>query len=209
MPCHYGTASAFGKLAIECVDTPVELLPLSPDVRKKQAYPRRYPQGVIAQYLRKTPPEAEPSLRHRDPTLEKKTADLIDQCGAVPNQAFAGAMDRLQVQLGLLFQRHEAYSRAPDRFGNCLSIAIVVLVRLDIGPNILRWYQSNIVSLRTQPMPQMVRPAARFQANAAGGKVGGHPQNLIASQLAAKQNLATLIECHHGKPSYRDRFQAY
>jgi len=92
MPCHYGTASAFGKLAIECVDTPVELLPLSPDVRKKQAYPRRYPQGVIAQYLRKTPPEAEPSLRHRDPTLEKKTADLVDQCGAVPNQAFAGAM---------------------------------------------------------------------------------------------------------------------
>jgi hypothetical protein len=38
---------------------------------------------------------------------------------------------------------------------------------IDIGPNILRWHQSNIVSSRIQPMPQMARPAARFQADAA------------------------------------------
>src|SRR6516164_1224995 len=118
-------------------------------------------------------------------------------------------MDRLQVQLDLLFQRHEEHSRAPDRFGNCLSIAIVVLVRLDKG----RTYSGGIN--RTS------RPCASADAP------DGAPRSTLPGRCGTREGwrssskpdrVAACGETEFGhphrvpsycKPSYLDQFQAY
>lgn len=78
--------------------------------------------------------------------LEQKSADLVDDRGALANQPAAHAMHRLQVQLLGALHRHEAHGWARHGLGDRLGIAIVVLVPPQERLDVLGWEQTDIVT---------------------------------------------------------------
>jgi hypothetical protein len=76
------------------------------------------------------------ALCNDDPALQKDGAQLIDQSGPFRNQALTRTMQRLHVQPLLAFQLAKPHGWACRGFGDSLSIAIIVLLRLDIRPHI-------------------------------------------------------------------------
>jgi hypothetical protein len=106
-------------------------------------------------------------LPHCDAALQQKGADLIDDAGTLPDQSFAHAMQRLQVELLGALGRHELHRRALHRFSNRLGVAIVVLFTLAIRAYVFRRHQSGIVAKRLKLATQMMRPSARLHADEA------------------------------------------
>src|ERR1700732_4871761 len=71
-------------------------------------------------------------------------------------------MQNLDIELGLGLERDEPHRRPGRRLGDRLGVAVVVLLCLDIGTNILRRHQPHLVSLRGQKPPEVVRATARL-----------------------------------------------
>jgi hypothetical protein len=61
------------------------------------------------------------------------------------------------VELSLALERDEPHRRPSRRHGDRRSVAVILLLRLDIGANILRRHQPHLVLLRRQLPPEMVR----------------------------------------------------
>ena len=73
-------------------------------------------------------------MRHQaEPRGEVDGADLVRRRGALSDQPVAHAMQNLHVELRLALERHEPHRRPGRRLGNRLGVAIIVLLRLDIG----------------------------------------------------------------------------
>ena len=79
-----------------------------------------------------------PALRNHHPALEQDRTQLIDQSRALPHQAVSRSMQRLHVELVLALQVDEPHCRASRRLGDPFSVAVVVLLRLYVGPDIFR-----------------------------------------------------------------------
>jgi hypothetical protein len=62
------------------------------------------------------------------------------------DQAFAHAMQRLQVQLIGCFGGDELHGWALDSFSDCFSIAEIVLLPFTIWFDVLRWHQPCVVA---------------------------------------------------------------
>jgi hypothetical protein len=82
--------------------------------------------------------ERPPALGHRDAALEQDRLQLVDQPGAAVHQSRARPMQRLHVELRLFLHRDEPHRRPGSRFGDRFGIAVVVLLRLHVGLDVLR-----------------------------------------------------------------------
>ena len=69
------------------------------------------------------------ALPHGDAAIEEKVADLIDDARALANQPLPHPMERLEVELiGGLRSPQTSSSVRLHRFGDCLSVAEVILL---------------------------------------------------------------------------------
>jgi hypothetical protein len=93
---------------------------------------------------------------------------LVDQRRPLRHQPLARPVQRLHVKLRLSLQRHEAHRRPRRRLGNRLGVAVVVLLRLHIRPDILWRHQTDLVPERLRAAADMVRPAAGFHRHHTG-----------------------------------------
>ena len=105
------------------------------------------------------------SLSHRYAALQQEGADLIDDAGALADQALAHPMQCLQIELIRSLRRHELHRWSLDRLGDCLRVAKVVLLPLRIGADILRRHQPGIVTKRLKPATEMMSANASLHSN--------------------------------------------
>src|SRR5262245_9680169 len=78
--------------------------------------------------------------------------------------------------------------------GNCLSIAIIVLVALEEWLHVLSRDEANIMLECPDLSRDVMRASAGFQADEATGHVGETPRELAACYLAARHDRAPLVE---------------
>lgn len=74
-------------------------------------------------------------------------------------------MQRLNIELFFALQINEAHRGTGCGFGNALRIPVVVLLRLDIGADIFRRHQSDLMSSCDENPPKVVSAATRFHRN--------------------------------------------
>jgi hypothetical protein len=88
-------------------------------------------------------------LPHRDAALQQEGADLIDDAGALTDEALADAVQGLQVKLVRGLGRDELHGRALHRLGDRLRIAEVAYGRTYLaGISRALWPSSCSLRLR-------------------------------------------------------------
>ena len=85
------------------------------------------------------------ALRRDDSALQQNCAQLVDQGRTFADQSVSRSMERLQIELLLALQLDKPHRRARHRFGDPFGVAIVVLLRLDVGQNIFGGHQPHLV----------------------------------------------------------------
>ena len=108
------------------------------------------------------------------PALQQDRAQLVDQTPCARHQPVARPMQRLHVELRPRLQLDEPHRRPGRRLGDRLRIAVVVLLRLHVGPDILRRHQPHLVALRPRTAAaEVMRAAARLHRHDAARQLRG------------------------------------
>ena len=87
-----------------------------------------------------------------------------------------------------LLSAHKLHCRPGRCFGNRLRVPVVILLRLDIRPDILRRHEPHLVSSRDQDPPQMMCAAARLHRDNAAGQLGREGDNTLPPHPPTQQN---------------------
>ena len=133
------------------------------------------------------------ALAHDDAAFQHEGTDLIDDAGALRDESLAHPMQRLEVLLRHGLDRYTVHAGTRHRFGNGVSIAPVVFVRLDVGLDVLRRHQFARVSLLPQPPRPIVGAAAGFQADQTGRKLRKIGEHFPSAQLRADHDFAVRL----------------
>ena len=94
-----------------------------------------------------------PPLAYGDPALEQQAAYLVDHCGTPHDPPFSHSMQRLQIQLIIALDRHEAHRGPTHGLPDRLRIDVIVLVCLHLGLYVLRRNQPHVVPLLLERPP--------------------------------------------------------
>ena len=137
------------------------------------------------------------ALRRDHPSLQQNGAQLIDQSGSLPDQPVSRSMQRLHVKLVLALQFDKAHRRPRRRFRDPFGVPIVVLLRLDIGPDIFRRHQPDSVAVCGKHATQMMGAAASLHADNARRKLLGQSNQCLPFHLASHHNRAGCVEPNH------------
>jgi len=108
-------------------------------------------------------------------------------------------VQRLEIQLVVGLDRHEAHPWPTHCLGNRLSIDIVTLVRLHVRLYILRWDQPNFMPLFSQCAAEKMGTTAGFHADQLDLPVRRETQQLQSRELLAHQNFAAQVETNQMK----------
>jgi hypothetical protein len=68
----------------------------------------------------------------------------------------------LHVELRLALERHKPHRRSGRSLSNRFGVAVVVLLRFDVGAHILGRHQPDLVTVLAKQTAKMMRTAARF-----------------------------------------------
>ena len=106
-------------------------------------------------------------------------------------------MKRLHVKLVLALQFDKPHCRTCCGFRDPFGVAIVVLLSLDVGPDIFRRHQPDGVAVRGENAAEMMGAAASLHADNALRKLLRHPNQRLASHLTPHHDRAGRIEANH------------
>ena len=181
------------ELRIEGLYPPIEFGPLHPSVGDQKDHPRAQSRSALfvhqhGQELLKLPL----ALRRGHAAFKQDGAQLIDQGRPLPDQPVALTMERLHVELILALQFDKAHRRPRRRFRDPLGVAIVVFLRLDIGPHILGRHQPDVVTVHGEQPAEVMRAAAGLHAD--------HARRELLRQL--DQGLPPDLAPHHDRPRH-------
>jgi hypothetical protein len=107
------------------------------------------------------------ALRRDQPSLQQNGAQLIDQSRPLTDQTVPRPMKGLHIELVLALQFDKAHRWSRRRLRDPLGVAIVVLLRLDIGPDIFRRHQPDVVAVAGEDAAEVMGAAARSAADVA------------------------------------------
>lgn len=74
--------------------------------------------------------------------------------------------------VGATLHRHEAHARSRHRLADCFYIGCVVLAAPEVGLDVARRHQPDLVAERDQFARQMVRSRARLDTDQARSELG-------------------------------------
>src|ERR1035441_8570781 len=131
------------------------------------------------------------SFANGDAALQEQLANLVDHRGAAHNPPLAHSVQRLQVELIVGLDRHEAHRRAAYSLGTRFGIDVIVLVRLHVRLHILCRHQARIMPLFPQSAAQKMRSSAGLHADQALAKVRCETKKLKTRALFANYNFTT------------------
>jgi hypothetical protein len=106
-------------------------------------------------------------------------------------------MERLNVELTLTFQFDEPHRRTGGGFGDPFSVAIVVLLCLDIGSNIFGRHQPDVVAMSGEHTTEMVGAAAGLHPDHALGKLLRQSDQRLTSHLTPHHDRTGPVEPDH------------
>jgi len=133
-------------------------------------------------------------LPHGNPALQQEGTNLIDDAGALADQSFAHAMERLQVELIGSLRRYELHRRPLHRLGDRLCIAEVVLLTLRIRTHVLRRHQPGVVAKPMELAAKMMRTDTGFHADEARRHVGEPRLYLTTRPLLPQHDRPARVE---------------
>src|SRR5438477_2259264 len=135
-----------------------------------------------------------PALRDGDAAFEKHRTQLVDQRRTLAHQSGASPMQGLHVELVLALHVNKPHRRPGRRFGDGFGVALVVLLRLDIGLHVLRRHQPDHVPTRLQKPAEMMRAAARLHRDYAGWQARRKLHHVVTVQAPAQNNPAGCVQ---------------
>jgi hypothetical protein len=106
-------------------------------------------------------------------------------------------MKRLHVELVLALQFDKAHRWSRRRLRDPLGVAIVVLLRLDLGSNIFRRHQPDVVAVAGEDTAKVMGAAARLHPDNTGRQLLRQPDQRLASHPAPHDNRAGRVEPDH------------
>src|SRR5947209_2075910 len=115
-------------LARQALDALIEPAPVTSQVLDDVHHAWRQDIGGRGQYARQLGAQEALPLPHGNATLQQEGADLVDDAGALADEALAHSMQRLQIELFGRLGGDELHRRALNGFGDCLGVAEVVLL---------------------------------------------------------------------------------
>src|ERR1700691_3674507 len=147
------------ELSIKGCDPSIELRPLRAGVLDEQdhAWAQSRSAPLIHQHGQELL-ELPLALRRDHSSLQQNGAQLIDQSCPLPDQPVSRSMKCLHVELVLALQFDKAHRRPGRRLRDPLGVAIVVLLRLDVGPDIFGRHQADIVAVGGEHAAEMMSP---------------------------------------------------
>jgi len=104
---------------------------------------------------------------------------------------------RLHIELLLALQLDKTHGRPRGCLGNPLRISVIVLVRLDVGTNILRRHQPNLVALGAQDPAEVVSTAARFHRHETRRQARRELDDVLPAQASAHDHAPSVVETRH------------
>jgi transposase len=138
--------------------------------------------------------EATFALWNDDPALQKDGPQLVDQSRPLANPTIPRTMQRRHVELRLAFQLDKPHGWARRGFGDPLSVAVIVLLRLHIGPHIVGRHQSDVVSVSREYPAEVMGAAAGLHGDDAGGKLCGQTNQRLSLGSPAYNDGARCVE---------------
>jgi hypothetical protein len=121
-------------------------------------------------------------LPHCDAALQQEGADLIDDAGALADQALPHTMQSLQVELIGGLRRDKLHRWTLHRLGDRLRVAEVILLPLGIWPYVLRRHQPGIVAESFEFPTEMMRSDAGLHPDQARQHIGKTSLYLVARE---------------------------
>src|SRR3546814_2049873 len=113
------------------------------------------------------------------------------------HQTRARAVQGLQVEPILALQLDEAHGRPRSRLGDPRRIVIIVLLCTDVGADILRRHQSDLMPLRSEETADVMRSAASLHSNLARWELAckfakGRPSHASAQDERSEEQTSEL-----------------
>ena len=170
--CRLVLARGVGQFVIQRFNALVEPTPLGPHLLDQEANTRPQRGCLLRQDVRQGLGQLGLAPRDPDPALQKDRTQLIDHRRAPGDQAGSHPVQGLQIQLHLALDGNKTHGRAAPRLGHTFRITIVVLLRLDIRPHVLRGHQARLMPQGNRLSGRVMRPATGLHHNPAGRQVG-------------------------------------
>lgn len=79
------------------------------------------------------------------------------------------------------------------RIAACLCVAVIVLVRLDVGAHVLGRHQPHLVSVRDEDPPEMMRTAAGFHRNDAARMLADKSEDAGTARALAEHDTSARV----------------
>lgn len=180
--------------SVERVDAAVETRPFLADLSDEGPDARADPCFGIFQEASDRRLELAPALGKGEAALQQDRAQLVHQHGAHADQPRPDPVQALHVELLLRLQRHEAHGRARGRLGDRLGIAVVVLLRLDVGADVLGRHQPDGVPLHGEQPAEVVGAAAGLHRHHAGRQLGRQADNRLSPRTPSQHHRPGRVE---------------
>lgn len=134
------------------------------------------------------------ALRRDQAAFKQDRAQLVDQRRPLTDQPVPGSVKRLHVELILALQSHKAHRRPRRSLRDPLSVAIIVLLRLDVRADIFGRHQPNLMIMGGEQPAQMMSPAARLHPDDARRKLRHKSYQRLAPNLTPHHDRTRRVE---------------
>src|SRR4029434_1070314 len=141
---------------------------------------------------------------HHNPILVHQSVHFIHQRCPLAYEPLAHAMERLDVLLVDVFDRHKAHGRTRHRFRDGLGITAVVFVRLDVRLNKLRSHQLHLVAIRAEASRPIMRAPTGFDTDEHRRQLRDKGYQVMPGQALAIYDVAPVIHPHRVKHALGD-----
>ena len=158
----------------------------------EQCLPRSPRQAAVVLITNDIDQELHPvrPLRSDNTELREMTADPVDQLGPLAHEHLANPVQHQDLLLVFLLDRNEAHRGPGHCLANGLCIRRIVLVRLHIGPDILRGQQSYLMTVAPKCPSPVVTARTGFQADLTTGQFFEERLDFVALEPATQDRLA-------------------
>src|SRR5215510_14363714 len=144
-------------------------------------------------------PELRHPFGHHNPILVQQSVHFIHQGRPRAYESLAHAMERLDILLVDVLDRHKAHGRTRHRFRDRLGIAAVVFIRLDVRLDELRCHELHLVAIRPEASRPVMRAPTGFYADAYRRQLRYKGHQVMTRQALAKYDFARVIHPHRVK----------
>src|SRR5690349_20436619 len=103
-------------------------------------------------------------------------------------------MKELHVQLRLTLEGDKTHRQTCRGLCNRLRIAIVVLLRLDVGTHILRRHQPHVIALLLELPPKVMRNATCLHCDDTNGIFENKADHAISTYATPKHHLPSCVK---------------